>query len=56
MKSCPHCGHSRAAHAGRLRCALCACTPARQTFVQAALPFRSVLTTRDTAEPGRKVS
>ena len=56
MKSCPHCGHSRAAHAGRMSCALCGCTPSRQTFVQDALPFRSALTTRVLNDARKKVS
>lgn len=41
MKRCEHCGHSRAAHAGGMRCALCGCVPQRQTFVQDSFSFRS---------------
>jgi hypothetical protein len=46
MKNCPHCGHSPAAHLDGVRCALCGCVPARQTFVQEKLAFRSSLPTR----------
>jgi hypothetical protein len=46
MKNCEHCGHSRAAHIDGIRCALCGCLPARQTFVQTKLAFRSSLPNR----------
>lgn len=43
MKRCQHCGHSRAAHVGGMRCALCGCVPQRQTFIQDSFSFRSTL-------------
>lgn len=43
MKRCQHCGHTREAHVGGTRCALCGCVPQRQTFVQDAFAFRSAV-------------
>lgn len=43
MKRCQHCGHSRAAHVGGMRCALCGCVPQRQTYEQESFVFRSSL-------------
>ena len=43
MKTCSHCGHSRAAHLDGVRCALCGCVPSRTTFVQDSFSFRSAL-------------
>ncbi|HEX8169691.1 MAG TPA: hypothetical protein VF824_04030 [Thermoanaerobaculia bacterium] len=54
MKRCEHCGHSRAAHVDGLRCALCGCTPARQTFVQDSFSFRSTLVARPAASTRKR--
>lgn len=49
FKQCKHCGHSRAAHADGMRCALCGCAPQRQTFVQTSLGFKTALPMRAAA-------
>lgn len=46
QKRCEHCGHSRAAHIDGMRCALCGCMPARQTFVQESFGFRDAVVRR----------
>jgi len=46
MKTCPHCGHSRAAHVGGARCALCGCRPGREMSVQESFTFRNALPVR----------
>lgn len=56
MKRCPSCGHSPAAHLGGMRCALCGCTPRRQTLVQEKLAFRSALPARAVGSSGKKAS
>jgi hypothetical protein len=43
MKRCQHCGHSRAAHVGGIRCALCGCVPQRQSYEQESFAFRSAV-------------
>lgn len=48
MKRCQLCGHSRAAHLDGTRCALCGCTPRRQTLVQDSFAFKNALPTRVT--------
>jgi hypothetical protein len=53
-KRCELCGHSRAAHVDETRCALCGCTPQRQTFVQSSLGFRSALPTRTPASTRKR--
>jgi hypothetical protein len=54
VKRCELCGHSRAAHAGRLRCALCGCTPQqKRTLIQESFTFRTALPARRVAI-GRK--
>jgi len=47
-KRCEYCNHSRAAHVDGLRCALCGCMPARQSFVQDSFTFRTTLPARVT--------
>ena len=56
MKPCSHCGHSGAAHIDGMRCALCGCVPARQTFVQDKFAFRTSIPTRLMAATRKKVS
>ena len=51
MKRCQHCGHSRAAHVGGIRCALCGCVPQRQTFVQDSFAFRNGLARQEGSLP-----
>jgi hypothetical protein len=40
VKTCRICSHSRAAHSGRDRCALCHCTGRPQSYEQEAFQFR----------------
>ena len=40
VKTCRICSHSRAAHSGRDRCALCHCTGRPQAYEQEAFQFR----------------
>jgi hypothetical protein len=54
MKSCPHCGHSKAAHVDGTRCALCGCVPSRQDFVQDAFAFRTALPSRVTSNTRKR--
>ena len=54
MKRCPHCGHSRAAHVDGLRCALCGCTPLKQSFVQESFAFKSSLPARVTRDTQKR--
>jgi hypothetical protein len=45
-KKCVYCGHSRAAHADGVKCALCRCRSEEVTMIQDSFAFRSSLPTR----------
>jgi hypothetical protein len=47
-RKCDYCGHSRAAHADGVACALCRCRSERREFVQQPLAFRQTLPLRAT--------
>ena len=53
-KRCDLCGHSRAAHAGGIQCALCRCRSERTQVVQLSLAFRGVITTGRDIPRGRE--
>lgn len=53
-KRCELCGHSRAAHADGVQCALCHCRSERPEVVQQAFTFRGVITTGRNRGYGRK--
>jgi hypothetical protein len=45
-RKCDYCGHSRAAHADGIACALCRCRSERVQFVQQSLSFRDSIPLR----------
>ena len=54
MKRCELCGHSRAAHADGVHCALCHCRSERTEVVQQSFAFRGVITPGRDKPYGRK--
>jgi hypothetical protein len=45
-RKCDYCGHSRAAHADGVACALCRCRSEQRELVQQTLAFRGTLAVR----------
>lgn len=52
--TCPYCGHSKAAHAGGTKCALCNCVSRPRELVQESLAFRSSIPLRVTANTRKR--